>query len=307
MTFLDEQSGSVSERIDRRRLVQIAGLAGLATVGVVRLGDRILAQGGATPPVVPQLPANITLIAQGLENPQYLAIAADGRFIVSETGAFESDTIVASPVAGTPAPAGRATVHGETGLVSSVTPDGTRTVIVDGLPSYLAASGANGPAGLSLVEGGVLVVTGGAGAAISDVTPYPNENSLLRIDLATGAVTNIANIGAYETANNPDGFAISSNCRGLAVVEDVAYVSDAGGNTIYAIDLATGELRPLAVIPGIPVAEPNPERQGLNEIDPVPSGLAAAPDGTLLVGFVGGAPVASGSAGILKVALDGTV
>lgn len=307
MTCLDEKSGSVPVRIDRRYLMQIAGLAGLASVGVARLGDRILAQEGATPPVVPQLPANISLIADGLENPQYLAIAADGTIFISETGAFETDTIVASPVAGTPAPAGAATVHGETGLVSSVTPDGTRTVIVGGLPSYLSASGADGPAGLALVDGSVLVVIGGAAAAISEVTPYPNENSLLRIDLATGVATNLANIGAYETENNPDGFAISSNCRGLAVVDGIAWVSDAGGNTIYAIDLAAGEVRPLAVIPGIPATEPNPERQGLNEIDPVPSGLAVAPDGTLLVGFVGAAPVTSGSSGILKVAPDGTV
>jgi uncharacterized cupredoxin-like copper-binding protein len=242
-----------------------------------------------------------------LQNPRYLAIADDGTIYISEGGAAGSDAIFATPGAGTPVPVEAVTTRGETGFISALAPDGTKTVVADGFPSYLFGTEIVGPSGLALSDGKLIFVNGGAGPATPVVTQAPNENSVISIDLATGEATNIANIGQYELANNPDPNAIDSNCYDLIVANGIAYISDAGGNAIYTVDLATNELKVLAVIPGLPGLGPNPARQDKVELDPVPTGLAMLDDGTLLVGMLSGAPFAPGSAGILKVAPDGSV
>ena len=308
MSYQERSNGLIRTRFDRRQLLRFGAAAGIgpATVGVWA-GRSAAQESAATPPSVGPLPANVSVIADGLENPRYLAIADDGTIYISEGGSAGSDAIFATPGVGTPPAVEAVATRGETGFISALAPDGTKTVVADGFPSYLFGTEIVGPSGIALVEGKLIFVNGGAGPSTPIVTQLPNENSVISIDLATGESTNIANIGQYELSNNPDPNAVDSNCYDLIVANGIAYVSDAGGNTVYTVDLATNELKVLAVIPGLPGLGPNPARQGKDEIDPVPTGLAMLPDGTLLVGLLSGAPFAPGSAGILKVAPDGSV
>jgi hypothetical protein len=88
-------------------------------------------------------------------------------------------------------------------------------------------------------------------------------------------------------------------------------VADSGGNDIYTIDPATGEINLLAVIPGLPAADgaPNPARGGAAEVDPVPTDVVADPNGGVFVGLLPGAALwgTPGSAKVIHVDPDGTI
>jgi uncharacterized cupredoxin-like copper-binding protein len=142
----------------------------------------------------------------------------------------------------------------------------------------------------------------------------PNENSVVSIDPATGEITLLADIGAYERANNPDPFNIDSNLYGIDVAADgTIYVNDAGGNTTYSVPAGGGDPTVVVVHPGIAIpageAPPggNPFRGGANELDPVPTDVISTTDGGLLVGYLSGGPFPPGAAKIVTVAADGTL
>jgi len=303
------QASSESSRVNRRRLLQIA-LATSAGSAVLAGNRAVFAQ--ATPedatPVAPALPPNCEIYADGLNNPRYLAIADDGTIYVTEAGSAGDEILYQStPETGTPAPAEQVGARGLTGQVTAIAPDGTKSVVASGLPSYLFGTEVIGPAGIAIAGDKLLVANGGAGPMTPMVEPLENEDSVLSIDPETGDVTNIANIGLFERSDNPDPNAVDSNLYDLISTGDAIYVTDAGGNTVYKVDPATNEFSVYAVIPGLPGPGANPARQGASEIDPVPTSLAMLDDGTLLVGLLSGAPFTPGSAGILKVTPDGTV
>jgi nitrite reductase (NO-forming) len=293
--------------LDRRAVLRAAvATAGFGAIGAP-VATRLFAQSG-TPVASGSLPPNVSIVADQLANPRKLAIAADGTMYVTEAGAVGAEGVFATPDPGTPVPVAPVITRSRTGRVLAIAPDGTRTVIAADLPSSTNGEEVTGPAGISLVDGALLVVIGGPGPATGTVPAVDLENSLLRIDLASGEITQLANIAEYETAFNPDGFRIDSNCSDVVVVNTTAYISDSGGNTVYAVDLAASKLTPLAVIPGQPGSgTPNPLRGDRDEGDPVPTGLAALEDGTLLVGLFSDAPYTAGSAGIARITPDGTV
>jgi plastocyanin len=305
-------SSIATHTTSRRRLLQLVAAAGIGSASLGSLGTvrSVLGQASpeATPGATPELPANAAIIAEGLMNPRYLAIADDGTIYVTEAGAAGDELIFqGTPEAGTPAPVEAVGARGITGQVSAIAPDGMKSVIATGLPSYLFGTEVVGPAGIALVDGKIVIANGGAGPMTALVEQLPDENSVISIDPATGETTNLANIGQYEVASNPDPNAVDSNLYDLLYANGSIYVADAGGNAVYTVDPATGEFAVFAVIPGLPGAGANPNRQGANEIDPVPTSLAMQDDGTLLVGLLSGAPFAPGSAAVLKVAPDGTV
>ena len=277
----------------------------------------------------PPLPPNCAVVASDLVNPRFVAVAADGTLFVSESGIGGDEELylppafaeVAAPeaeAAGTPATASPIApeafgFRGDSGQVTMVAPDGAQTVIATGLPSYAFGLETIGPAGIAVKDDTVWLAVGGAGPLTPAVEPLPLENAVVRIDPATGAVASVADIGAYERANDPEPFAIDSNLYGLAVAPDSALiVADAGGNAVYRVDPASGALSVLAVIPGIPLPagmEPpeggNPMRGGAAELDPVPTGIAVADDNTILVGLL--AALVTDAAEVLRLAEDGTL
>lgn len=71
--------------------------------------------------------------------------------------------------------------------------------------------------------------------------------------------------------------------------DGMLYVADAGGNCVYKVNQATGEITLVAVIPGIEVPAEmvpeggNPARGGSADIDPVPTSVTITEDGTIYV------------------------
>ena len=251
-------------------------------------------------------PPPCTTIASGLLNPKFVAVADDGTVYVTESGTGGTEVLPSPPGAQGP-PATR----GTTGRVTAIAPDGSTRVVAGNLPSY----GITGPAGI-VAAGGMLWVANGGPVPFGPPPPtqLANENAVLRIAPRTGAVTNVADIGAYERANNPDTFLVASNLYGLALGADgLLYVADAGGNTLYRVDPRNGAIGVVTVFPGIPVTraeipEPrpleNPDRGGRAEIDPVPTGVAVGLDGTVYVGNLAGGLVA-GKGQVLRVGTRG--
>ena len=283
--------------------------------------------------------AECTTVASGLLNPRGVTVADDGTIYVAEAGTggtepdfptspvgspsaslpAESLPALGSPAAtmaeaspgasGSPAPV---TTHGETGQVTKITADGTQSVLVSGLTSYNFMGEVVGPAGVVVGKDGTVYVSiGGPGPGTSQFEPAGNADFVVKVDSA-GTVTTLANIGQYERENNPDPNAVDSNVGGMAMGADgLLYVADSGGNDLYSVNPDTGELKLVAVIPGLPSVNgaPNPARGNKPEVDPVPTSVVADPKGGVFVGLLTGAALwgTPGSAEVIHVGVDGKI
>ena len=275
-------------------------------------------------PGLPPPPEGSTVVAEGLLNPRFLAFGDDGTLYITENGyggdeelalpEFGTGELEATPATpgadvvvapeGTPveAPPMPPSTRGYTGRISQVSADGMQEVLVDGLASY---SDGAGPNGIALGDGEIYFSIGGI-ATGSGLEPLPEENTVNRVVLETGAVELIAELGSYEGENNPDGTDVNPNLYMVATSGDgQLLVADAGANTVYTVDLASGEFELTAVVPELPdlpgmeAAADAGQRQG------VPTGVAVADDGTTYVGLLSeGWP--EGAPSILTLAEDGT-
>ncbi|HYI25142.1 MAG TPA: ScyD/ScyE family protein [Thermomicrobiales bacterium] len=253
-----------SASMDRRTFTMATGAAALAagTVGTVSAQEASPAAGGESMGL-PPLPEGATVVATGLYNPRYIAFADDGTMYITEVGtggdepfvfgppAEESASPVAEPVVeeeATPsADAPPPSTRGYTGQITAIAPDGTQSVAVSGLASY---SDGVGPQGIAVQDGLVYFTIGGS-AVFAGVEPLIGENVLHSFDPATGTVTEIAEFNTYEIENNPDGTDVNPNIYAVSVGDSDGRltVNDAGGNTVYSVDPATGEFQVRAVFP----------------------------------------------------------
>ncbi len=303
----------VNRTISRRSVVVGSSLvaAGANVLAVTRSALAQDASPAAASPSsdtgLPPIPAGAQVVAEGLWNPGDIAFGDDGTLYIAETGVFGGsdgpEPVMATPNAeGTPPVAAAPLVPPQ---VSQVAPDGTQSVLTTEA----------GGVGISVANGTVYVSTGG-GSVGSGVTPSPAENTVSAVDIATGDTRVLASLGPYEVENNPDGLDVNPNLYGLDIAEDgTIYVADAGGNTIYTVDPATGEFALFAVVPNLtdltgatPSAEEQAQQPGPRQPVPTsvviddggnitvvllswgwsgPSVLSFAPDGTYTAGISG--------------------
>jgi sugar lactone lactonase YvrE len=190
---------------------------------------------------------------------------------------------------------------------------GTARPVAVGLPSYgeaegSGADGATGPAGLVATRESLWLAVGGPGTLTPFVQTLRHDGAVLRVDLATGAVAQVADLVAHERAHDPDGLGANANPYGLARAPDgVLYVADAGANALLRVDPASGRVSTAAVFEGLPAPEANPGRQGRRELDPVPTGVAVGFDGRVYVSLLSGAPHPPGAAKVVRLREDGRV
>ena len=255
------------------------------------------------------LPAGCSVFASGLANPRHLTMAEDGTLYVALAGDAGSNPIWGTPAAGTPAATEAASMYGDSGGAIAIAPDGAITTAVSGLPSLSFGTEVVGPADTALVGETLYVLTGGVGPNTPMVAPMEGRGSVWAVDLATGESKVVADLETFERDHHADPrHPIDSNPYALIAGQDgMLYAVDAGGNDVLEVDPSTGEVSLLALIPGLPGEQENPERDGRKEIDPVPTGLAWAPDGGLYVSLLSGGPFIPGTAALVHVAMDGTV
>ena len=289
---------------------------GLAAAGALVVGGMLgatLAPASAqdaTPAAesaAPALPMGCAVAASGLANPRFVTVE-DGIVYVTLAGSAGDEAIFAEAGEGTPEPTEPITMYGATGSVVAILADGSVTEVATGLPSFTFGTEVVGPAGIDIENGIAYVATGGVGPATGTVPALAGRAAVWSIDLQSGEATVVADLETYEIEQNPDPYHIDSDPYGLVIGEDgMIYVADAGGNDIVKVDPTTGETSVLAVIPGLPGEQPNPDRGDAAEIDPVPTGLTLAPDGGLYVSLLSGGPFFPQTAALMHVTMDGTV
>ncbi len=305
--------------LSRRSVLRGGAGATLATAGMLALGTVIDPGAGRySDGEMPPLPEGATVLASGLINPRFVTVGDDGSLYVSESGTGGDELIYEDPSAGEggppeATPAAMRQLRPRSPLEVEVLPVrfprsrqmGPCQSWPRGLPSYMFGNEPTGAAGITFANGMIWLAIGGPGPALPLLDPIENENSVVSIDPATGAVTPVADIGAYEEANNPEATTVDSNLYGIAVGTDgIIHVADAGGNTVYNIDSASGELSILAVFDEIPLPE---GAQGPPTLQAVPTGVVENPAGGVYVSLLSGGPFPAGAAKVLAVTEDGTV
>lgn len=242
-----------------------------------------------------------TVVADGFNGPQGIAVDADGNLWVIESGLSGNEDIqFISMETGEPAP----TKMGPTARIVMVSPDGEQTEVAT-LPSIATSPMENVGGGRLTWLDGVLYATssawmGGLGDAPDLV------GTIVRVENVE--VTEVANTWAYEEANNPDGFILESHPYGITAGPDGwLWIADAGANTLMRVNPESGEIEPVVTFDGLPGPFPNPQRGDAMETDPVPTAVVLDESGNAHVSLLSGFPFAPGATKVVMITPDGTI
>ncbi len=181
--------------------------------------------------------ANATVIATGLNGPRGLKFGPDGNLYVAEagTGGKTSTVGMCEQVAGPVGPYS----GGKTARISRIATDGTRTTVVDGLPSAISSlpSGdTEGAADVAFIGTTLyaLVAGGGCSHGVPDVPA-----GVIRVN-ADGTWTLVADYSAYTMAHpvqSPpmDDFEPDGTPYGMLVGDGTLYVTEANHTELTRI------------------------------------------------------------------------
>lgn len=248
------------------------------------------------------------VVMSGLASPRGLAFGPDGSLYVAEAGSGGNGTTIT-------AGSGQQVSFGRTSGISRLQA-GTQERIVSNLPSLANASGgdAAGAHDVAFDESGRLHAVIGLGAdpaqrdeELAEEQGAELLGTLVAFDNGDPAI--IADLAAFEAANDPDGAGPDSNPFGLVSRGGDFLVTDAGGNDVLSVD-GSGTIRSEAVLD----PAPNPNFPGLGgpTYQAVPTGAALSADGALLFGQLTGFPFVQDAAqifsldsGILSIAASG--
>ncbi|MGC4189664.1 MAG: ScyD/ScyE family protein [Thermomicrobiales bacterium] len=301
-----------SARIDRRTFTIGAAVSAAAVAGgVVAVNAQDATPAATTSSFTLPEGVEASVLASGLNNPRFVKVVDDWIFY-TEAGTGGEDALYATPATGQTDTGDPVSKRGYNGTLKSIGPDGSEYTIVDDFISYtFGAVEIVGASGIGFDgNGSGYVIVGAPGPYISQIDRTGEEAAVYKVDLATGEKAVLADIGAYEIANNPDPATVDSNPYGGTYADGLVYVADAGGNTVYAVNAETGEIAVFAVPGGLPAPflgdAGNPLRGGAKEIDSVPSSVTQGPNGNFFVPFITGGPFPPGAAPVYEYAPDGT-
>ncbi|WP_432479738.1 ScyD/ScyE family protein [Nocardioides sp. GXQ0305] len=271
-------------RAHRLGIIALFAAAGLAVTGV----QPATAGGGGGSPGEPRV------IATGLDNPRGLAFDRRGSLYVAESG-----TGGAGPCF--PGPEGPTVCFGESGGVTKIGRHGQRRV-VDGLGS-IANEGtgefAIGPSDVAFA-GRKMFVTEGLGLDLDFSNTVPelaDMGQLLAVSGKHGVVT-VADLAAFEDANNPTGDEENVNPNSMIRGKKGMVVADAGANDLLLVK-KNGRVKVLAIFPNRTVGDAT--------FDEVPTSVQRGPDGAWYVGQLTGFPFLPGVANVYRVSASGDV
>jgi sugar lactone lactonase YvrE len=250
---------------------------------------------GAGPPPFPPPSANVTVFAEGLDNPRGLEFGPDGTLYVAEGGQGGTTSTEGECEQVVP-PVGPYT-GGDNARISTLDADGQRTTLVEGLPSTQTASTlgslVSGVADLAFVDDTLyyLLASGGCSHGNPDA-----PNGVYRVN-EDGTTELVGDLSAFVMANptavqNPADFEPDESAYGLEAFNDQLYVTESNHGALDAVDPATGT--PSRVL-------------DLSETEGhlVPTAMAVGPDGNLYLSNLMPFPVAAGASSVYTVTPDG--
>lgn len=240
------------------------------------------------------------IIASGLDQPRGLAVDDDGAVLVAVAGRG-GDGGCGSPVFGE-----LEMCLGDSGAIIRIDADGAQSAVVEGLPSIaneytgIDEDGdfAFGPHDVAVGDDGeIYVAVGGPGNAV-DRSPFVADYgaALGTIhEIVDGEPVLLADLAAYELANDPHPTRLQSNINAVQPVGDRLFAVDAAGNTVFEIEEA--ELTLLEVF----------EDRSMGDVtfEAVPSGLTEGPDGALYLTDLTGGPFPEGGSIIWRLGDNG--
>jgi hypothetical protein len=234
-------------------------------------------------------------VMSGLNNPRGLAIGPDGGLYVAEAGSGGNGPEIVLE-------SGAVFRYGATGGLSRLL-NGVQERVLAELPSLATQL----PIGTS-AQGLADITFDGSGTAYGVIGLGANPNqraglgavgadfaTLVRLSLGgAGPFERIADLGAYEVANNPDGTTVDSNAFGIALAPGGGFlVADAGANTVLSVT-TNGVVSTLDVFP----SRPNPLPSAPPTIQAVPTAVAIGPDDAYYIGELTGFPFVPGAANV---------
>lgn len=254
---------------------------------------------------------SVTTVASGLHNPRGLNFGPDGALYVAEAAADGPHGLTHCGVMGD----GQRRCYAETGSITRIDlKEGTQERIIEGLPSLISADPAptatplpnngNGGTGIhdiSFQGLGNGYFTMGLGGNPTLRETYFGEDGLNLDRLGrfnpSGKWSLRQDMGAFEAANNPDGFVPDSNPYGILALPGKTVLTDAGGNDLIQVS-ANGRVSVLAVFPNRVITRPG---GAMVSVQAVPTSVAVGPDGDYYVGQLTGGPFTVGVAFVWRV------
>ncbi|HMQ30360.1 MAG TPA: ScyD/ScyE family protein [Chloroflexaceae bacterium] len=251
----------------------------------------------------------LQVVATGLNNPRGLAFTASGGdLLVAEAGAGGAGPCFEGPEG--PACLGASGAIARINLGS-----GGVERVVTGLPSLglvtppgFNATGPHDVAAISANELYVVIGLGGTPAVREALGPGAALlGHIVRVSPG-GAPRAMADLAAFDAANDVDGAGADSNPYALALRSDRLFAVDAGANTLVAVN-GDGSAQVSVMLPARAAAAPpflDPQPPGGQiPMQSVPSSSAVGPDGAVYVGELTGFPFPAGGANVYRIGANG--
>ncbi len=256
----------------------------------------------------PAQAADYDVVADGLNSPRHITMSPDGALYVAEAGKGGDGACVTHPELGK-------FCVGNTGSITRVRPNGPDQRVVRGLPSIFNADSGDalGPSDVWFTNENRYVVSIGLGGSDEFRAEFGDAGrrlgTLLTGRLDGGGRTLLADILAFEAAENPDGADIDSNPTGLWRAGGNTYVADAGGNSILKVD-GNGDVSTVTDLPPAITTLPVDLGGGMVipagfETDAVPTAIVRGPDGAWYISELTGFPFEKGLSTIWRLRSGG--
>jgi hypothetical protein len=243
------------------------------------------------------------VVAEGLDNPRGLGFGQDGHLYVAEAGRGGPRTTTPNNCfVGPEGPS----CFGLSGAVTRIRLDGRNAGqdrVLTNLPSFAVenvGAAAIGPMDVTFAGSNGRYVTFGLGMDPALRLPQmANMGRLVRAQFMQNSWQTVADIAAFETANDPNADGPDTNPTSVIPDGSRLVLTDAGGNALLSVDpRRTDRVSTIAVFPNRLV--PGPGGQPFS-MDEVPTSVAKGRDGAYYVSQLTGFPFPVGGANVYRV------